>query len=141
MNNTGAEVSGSLVSGSAENYRWQIVSPNVSSGVFSLVIRQGNDNSRNPSILETFTNLSLDPKSPNYVARVIGDQTIQVRGTGTDVYLQSSGSYRNSSRYVRVNKLIFKLQIILLIMEHLKINLLHQYLQLNREHLVVLKEI
>ena len=109
MNNTGAEVSGSLVSGSAENYRWQIVSPNTSSGVFSLVIRQGNDNNRNPSILETFANLSLDPKSPNYIARVIGDQTLQVRGSGTsDVYLQTSGSFPNASRYVRVKEVLIK---------------------------------
>ena len=109
MNNTGAEVSGSLVSGSAENYRWQIVSPNTSSGVFSLVIRQGNDNNRNPSILETFANLSLDPKSPNYIARVIGDQTLQVRGSGTsDVYLQTTGSFPNASRYVRVKEVNLK---------------------------------
>jgi hypothetical protein len=108
MNSTGSEVNGSLVSGSAENYRWQIVSPNTSSGTFSLVIRQGNDNSRNPSILETFTNLSLDPKSPNYIARVIGDQTIQLRGTGTDVYLQTTGSFPNASRYVRVKEVGLK---------------------------------
>ena len=108
MNSTSTEISGSLVSGSAENYRWQIVSPNTANGVFSLVIRQGNDNSRNPSVLETFTNLSLDPKSPNYIARVIGDQTIQVRGSGTDIYLQTSGSFPNSSRYVRVKEVLIK---------------------------------
>jgi hypothetical protein len=108
MNSTSTEISGSLVSGSAENYRWQIVSPNTANGVFSLVIRQGNDNSRNPSILETFANLSLDPKSPNYIARVIGDQTIQVRGSGTDIYLQTSGSFPNSSRYVRVKEVLIK---------------------------------
>ena len=108
MNSTSTETSGSLPSGSAENYRWQIVSPNTSSGVFSLVIRQGNDNSRNPSILETFANLSLDPKSPNYIARVIGDQTIQVRGSGADVYLQTTGSFPNSSRYVRVKEVLIK---------------------------------
>jgi len=108
MNSTSTETSGSLASGSAENYRWQIVSPNTSSGVFSLVIRQGNDNSRNPSILETFANLSLDPKSPNYIARVIGDQTIQVRGSGADVYLQTTGSFPNASRYVRVKEVNLK---------------------------------
>ena len=108
MNSTSTEVSGSLVSGSAENYRWQIVSPNTSSGVFSLVIRQGNDNNRNPSILETFTNLSLDPKSPNYIARVIGDQTLTVQGSGANVYLQVTGSFPNASRYVRVKSVNLK---------------------------------
>jgi hypothetical protein len=108
MNSTSTEISGSLPSGSADNYRWQIVSPNTASGVFSLVIRQGNDNSRNPSILETFTNLSLDPKSPNYIARVIGDQTVTVNGSGTNVYLQVTGSFPNSSRYVRVKSVNLK---------------------------------
>ena len=108
MNNTGAAVSGSLVSGSADNYRWQIVSPNTANGVFSLVIRQGNDNDRNPSILETFANLSLDPKSPNYIARVIGDQTVKVQGSGTDIYLQVTGSFPNASRYVRVKEVLIK---------------------------------
>jgi hypothetical protein len=109
MNSTSTAISGSLPSGSAENYRWQIVSPNTANGVFSLVIRQGNDNDRNPSILETFTNLSLDPKSPNYIARVIGDQTIQVRGSGTtDIYLQVTGSFPNASRYVRVKEVLIK---------------------------------
>jgi hypothetical protein len=109
MNSTSTAISGSLPSGSAENYRWQIVSPNTANGVFSLVIRQGNDNDRSPSILETFTNLSLDPKSPNYIARVIGDQTIQVRGSGTtDIYLQVTGSFPNASRYVRVKEVLIK---------------------------------
>jgi phage tail sheath protein FI len=108
MNSTSTEISGSLVSGSADNYRWQIVSPNTANGVFSLVIRQGNDNNRNPSVLETFTNLSLDPKSPNYIARVIGDQTITVNGSGTNAYLQVTGSFPNSSRYVRVKEVLIK---------------------------------
>jgi hypothetical protein len=108
MNSTSTEISGSLVSGSADNYRWQIVSPNTANGVFSLVIRQGNDNSRNPSILETFANLSLDPKSPNYIARVIGDQTVTVNGSGTDIYLQVTGSFPNASRYVRVKEVLIK---------------------------------
>jgi len=108
MNSTSTETSGSLASGSADNYRWQIVSPSTSSGVFSLVIRQGNDNSRNPSILETFTNLSLDPKAPNYIARIIGDQTITVQGSGASVYLQVTGSYPNASRYVRVKSVNLK---------------------------------
>jgi hypothetical protein len=109
MNNTlPAEVSGSLPSGSADNYRWQIVSPNTSSGVFSLVIRQGNDTPNNPSIVETYTNLSLDPSSPNYIARVIGDQTVTVQTDGSTSYIQYSGSYPNASRYVRVKSVDIK---------------------------------
>lgn len=108
MNNTGAEISGSLVSGSVDNFRWQIVSPNTANGTFSLVIRQGNDTNQNPSILETYPNLSLDPNSPNYIARVIGDQTVTVQTDGSTSYLQYSGSYPNASRYVRVKSVGLK---------------------------------
>ena len=77
MNSVGPTGSnGTLLSGSADNIRWQIVSPNTASGVFSLVIRQGNDSTTNPSILETWPNVSLDPNSPNYISRVIGDKTV-----------------------------------------------------------------
>ena len=106
MNSTGSGVAtganGTLTSGSADNFRWEITSPNTSSGVFSLLIRQGNDTSTSKQVVETFSNLSLDPLATNYISKVIGDQVQTVRGTGTGVYLQSSGSYRNASRYVRV---------------------------------------
>jgi hypothetical protein len=44
---------GTLASGSGDNFRWQIVSPNVNNGTFTLLIRQGNDSTTSPSILET----------------------------------------------------------------------------------------
>ena len=110
MNSTGAENSqGALTNGSSNNLRWEISSPNTSSGTFSVVIRQGNDNTRAKSVLESFTNVSLDPKASNYISRVIGDQTQTVKGVGTtDVYLQTTGSYANASRYVRVKEVNFK---------------------------------
>ena len=110
MNSTGAENSqGALTNGSSNNLRWEITSPNTSSGTFSVVIRQGNDNTRAKSVLESFTNVSLDPKASNYISRVIGDQTQTVLGVGTtDVYLQTTGSYANASRYVRVKEVNFK---------------------------------
>ena len=92
-----------LASGSKDNMRWEIASPNTASGTFSVIIRRGNDTGKSKTVLETFTNVSLDPKSTNYVAKVIGDQKQVLRGSGTtDVYLQTSGSYPNASRYVRV---------------------------------------
>jgi len=110
MNNTlPAEVSGSLPSGSADNFRWQVLSPNTSSGTFSLLIRQGNDTLTNPSILETYTNLSLDPSSPNYISKVIGDQVATVQSDGSGgYYIQYTGSYANASRYVRVKSVDLK---------------------------------
>ena len=103
MNSTSTETSGALASGSADNLRWEIVNPDTSRGVFSLVIRQGNDTPSLKSVLETWTNLSLDPKASNYISKIIGDQTYTLIGSGTSTpYLQVSGSYPNASRYVRV---------------------------------------
>jgi hypothetical protein len=112
MNSTGSSApegpNNTLPSGSIDNFRWEIISPNTASGVFSLLIRQGNDTGTSPTVVETFPNLSLDPLASNYISKVIGDQVQNVRGTGTDVYLQSSGSYRNASRYVRVKQVNFQ---------------------------------
>jgi phage tail sheath protein FI len=109
MNSAGAENSqGALANGTNNNLRWEVVSPNTSSGTFSVIIRQGNDTTRAKSVLESFNNVSLDPKSPNYISRIIGDQTQVVRGSGTDVYLQTTGSYANASRYVRVKEVNYK---------------------------------
>ena len=99
---------GSLPSGSSDNLRWEIVSPNTSSGVFSVIIRRGDDNTKSKSVVESFTNVSLDPKSPNYIARQIGDMKQNKVGSGSDVYLQTSGSYPNVSKFVRVKSVSLK---------------------------------
>ena len=110
MNSAGSENSqGALVSGSNNNLRWEITSPDTASGTFSVIVRQGNDTTRAKSVLESFNNVSLDPKSSNYISRIIGDQKKVVRGAGTaDVYLQTSGSYPNASRYIRVKEVNYK---------------------------------
>ena len=103
---TGATASGSrgsLPSGSSANVRWDITGCDTGSGVFSLVIRRGDDYNNSQTILETWNNLSLDPNQNNYIAYVIGDQVETVRQDSTgDYYLQTSGSYKNNSLYVRV---------------------------------------
>ena len=94
---------GSLPSGSAANVRWEITGVDTGSGVFSLVIRRGDDYTNSQTILETWTGLSLDPNQNNYIAYVIGDQTQTIRQDSTgDYYLQTTGSYQNNSMYVRV---------------------------------------
>jgi uncharacterized protein len=103
MNNTGSQdISGSLASGSVDNVRWQIVNSNTSSGTFDLLVRRGNDNTNVPIVLETWTNLSMDPTAGNFVAAVIGDQIQNVRSDNGTFYVEVSGSYNNNSRYVRV---------------------------------------
>ena len=105
MNSTSTQNSdGTLPSGSADNFRWQIVSPNTASGTFSLIIRQGNDSTNSPSILEAWGPLSLDPFSPNYIEKVIGNQVENVASDNGEYYLQLSGSYNNQSNYVRVKQ-------------------------------------
>jgi len=103
-NSTSTEISGSLPSGSADNLRWQVVASNSSSGTFDLIIRQGNDTNLNPTVLETYAGLSLDPFSPNYVSKIIGDYkyTYQTDTSTGTAYLQLTGSFPNRSNYVRV---------------------------------------
>ena len=109
MNNSGSEVgNGALANGSVDNVRWEIASVNTGSGTFSLLVRRGNDSHRNKSILETWANLSLDPKSPNYVEKVIGNTSYSIIEDGTDSYVQSSGEYINRSKYVRVSAVNYK---------------------------------
>ena len=103
MNSDSTENSdGSLPSGSSDNVRWQIVSPNTSSGTFTLLIRRGDDDRNAPVVLETWDNLSLDPLTSNYIEKVIGNQTTTIATDGADTYLQLSGNYQNQSKYVRV---------------------------------------
>lgn len=110
MNSTSTETAGGVLpSGSTNNIRWEITSPNTARGVFTVVIRQGNDTTKSKSVLESFTNVSLDPKASNYIARVIGDSTQNLLGAGSsDPYLQATGSFPNASRYVRVKEVNVK---------------------------------
>ena len=100
-NNTGSVLSqNAMASGSSDNVRWEVNTVNTSSGTFSLLIRRGTDTQNNKSILESWTNLSLDPTQDNFISRVIGDE--KANYISGDNYLQISGSYPNASRYVRV---------------------------------------
>ena len=96
-------VDGSMDSGSTDNVRWEVLNSNTGSGTFDLLVRRGNDTTNDKSVLETWTNLSLDPFSSNYVAKRIGDQTSTYTADGTSYYLQTSGAYPNASRYIRVS--------------------------------------
>ena len=108
MNNSGSESKGALTLGTSDNVRWEIASVNTSSGQFSLLVRGGNDNNRDKTILETWTNLSLDPKAPNYIEAVIGNSKKVVMTDGGINYIQNQGSFRNKSSFVRVKSVITK---------------------------------
>jgi hypothetical protein len=108
MNNNGGTVTnnGVLPSGSAINVRWEIAQSDITTGQFTLLVRRGDDYSNNKSVLETWTNLSLDPNQSNYIGYIIGDQkeTVATDSAG-EYYLQTSGSYQNKSKYVRVSSI------------------------------------
>ena len=97
---------GLLPAGTKNNIRWEVTNVNDTKGTFTLLIRRGDDTNRRKTILEQYNNLTLDPTSPNYIARAIGDQVQTLRDAGgTDPFLQLSGSFPNRSRYVRVEVL------------------------------------
>ena len=93
-----------LVNGTENNIQYEVANVNNAKGTFTLLIRRGDDTINRKTILEQFNNLTLDPNSPNYIARAIGDQVYSLRdGGSTDPFLQLSGSFANRSSYVRVS--------------------------------------
>jgi hypothetical protein len=103
MNNSGSNMlgaSGSLNSGSADNIRWEITNANTGSGTFNVLIRRGNDIEASKIILEAWNNLTLDPNSSRYIAKVIGDQKLNY--SIATQQMEISGSFPNNSKYVRI---------------------------------------
>ncbi len=66
---------------------------------FSLMIRKGDDTDKRKTVLETFNNLNLDPASPNYIKKVIGDRNLSIDANGKQT---ENGDYANRSKFVRV---------------------------------------
>lgn len=93
---------GSLVSGSSDNLRWEIVNKDDAAGTFGLLVRRGDDNSKNKIILETWNDLSLDPNSENYIEAVIGNQSKSKAVDNGQYYITTTGEYVNRSKYIRV---------------------------------------
>ena len=110
--------------GSATNYEYKIAIDNIRAagtvagsdyGSFSLRLRRvdvdgtihsqlspfpvSGDKDRRPEIVEQYNNLNLDPDSPNFIARVIGDkyQAIDANGKVT-----IKGDYANLSHHIYV---------------------------------------
>lgn len=92
-----------LNSGSAYNMRWEVANVDPSRGVFDLYIRRGDDISNRKVIIEQYAQVSLDPNSQNYIARVVGDMTNTLRyDSNGSPYLERSGSFVNRSRFIRI---------------------------------------
>ena len=68
-------------------------------GLFDVVIREFSDNDQNQNVLESYVDLTLDPTSPNYLPRVIGNRTTVFNPDGS---IDIRGEYENASSFVRV---------------------------------------
>ena len=111
-----------LSHGNSTNYEFKVGISNIKPasevpgseyGTFSVVVRrvdtgkipnsifgQGvQDSDVRPNIVEEFQGVNLDPNSPNYIKRVIGDKYITVDANGK---LTSNGDYPNASTHIRV---------------------------------------
>jgi hypothetical protein len=67
--------------------------------VFTVTVRRFDDTDKKKVVLETYNNINLDPASPNYIARRIGDRYYTIDGAGK---ITEYGDYSNKSRYIRV---------------------------------------
>ncbi len=67
---------------------------------FSVILRAFKDKDKNPVILEQYNDVTLDPDSPKFISRIIGDRYPQYNDTLGKVELL--GNYPNVSNYIRV---------------------------------------
>ena len=70
-------------------------------GTFSVLLRRMDDSDNALQIVERYDNLNLDPTSPNYIARKIGDQYQE--WDETQKRLKLYGEYPNQSKFVYVH--------------------------------------
>lgn len=70
-------------------------------GTFSVVLRHINDTDNAVQVLERFDGCNLNPSSPNFIARVIGD--MYEEWDNTERRLKRYNSYPNNSKYIRVD--------------------------------------
>ena len=68
-------------------------------GTFTVVVRAFGDTDKKKNVLETFSNVNLDPNSPNYISRVIGDRKRTIASNGK---VTENGDWVNNSKYIRI---------------------------------------
>ena len=110
-----------LSHGTATNYEFKIgiqdikpagTVPGSEYGSFTLIVRRVDQDKINgspfvgvvdsdirPNVVEQFQGVNLDPDSPNYIVRVIGDKYITVDANGK---LSTNGDYNNNSKNIRI---------------------------------------
>jgi hypothetical protein len=68
-------------------------------GTFTLLVRDYADTDKKKIVLETYSNLNLDPNSANYIARVIGNRKRTIASNGK---VTETGDWVNNSKYIRI---------------------------------------
>jgi len=79
--------------------------PNYKYGTFTVEIRELRDTDQDIKIIDKFTNCSLDPKSENYIAKLIGDQKIYLDldvNSEDEKRLRLEGTFPNKSSVIRI---------------------------------------
>lgn len=74
-------------------------------GTFSVQLRDLHDTDENPVVYESWSNLSLDTQSDNYIAKVIGDSKVRLSldvDSEEEKRLVREGNYPNQSTRIRV---------------------------------------
>jgi hypothetical protein len=71
-------------------------------GSFTVTVRSYDDTDKKKNVLESFANVNLDPNSPNFISRVIGDRKLSI---GNDGKITEMGDWVNNSMYIRVSSL------------------------------------
>lgn len=84
---------------SIQNVRYPSEVPGSDYGTFDVIVRDFDDDDRNPNVIENFTGLNLNPDSSNYIADVIGNRETVFTESGK---LRTRGEYENNSDYIRV---------------------------------------
>jgi len=80
----------------------QVDTVNTTYPKFTIVVRDAADTDESPIILETFTDVNLDPSNKNYIARVIGDRRVSFDLSQSPPEILYDGDYVNRSEYIRV---------------------------------------
>ena len=97
-----------LTAGNAANTKIKVGITNVKAagttngtdyGTFTVVVRAFNDTDKKKNVLETYSNVNLDPNSPNYISRVIGDRKLSIDSLGK---ITESGDWVSNSKYIRI---------------------------------------
>ena len=69
-------------------------------GTFTVVVRDAQDTDNAPQVLEQYANCNLNPHSPNYIGRAIGDKYVEF--DDTERRIKEYGSHDNNSKFIRM---------------------------------------